>query len=308
MASKGSTSADRVWEIIETVGIAMLTTSFPGGLRARPVEARPERDAGLIWFVTDLRSGKEHEIEAEHDVGLVFIDAKAKAYLSITARAEVRQDHAKAAEIWKRTDNMWWSGPDDPNVRVLRVQPLTAELWDGPASAAVAAFEFAKARITGAKPNLGENRKVTVRMARTTAPRKSSVAAQKRPSTAYRIIWKAIRARKQIVCSYKNRPREVFPHILGYKASGEAAVFMYQVGCESSQQLPPGGDWRCFDLDGIADIQVREGSWRGGSRHRQAQTCIQFVDVDVNVPETLTRPQPLAFGSPALRPPRQPGE
>jgi len=308
MASKGSTSADRVWEIIETVGIAMLTTSFPGGLRARPVEARPERDAGLIWFVTDLRSGKEHEIEAEHDVGLVFIDAKAKAYLSITARAEVRQDHAKAAEIWKRTDNMWWSGPDDPNVRVLRVQPLTAELWDGPASAAVAAFEFAKARITGAKPNLGENRKVTVRMARTTAPRKSSVAAQKRPSTAYRIIWKAIRARKRIVCSYKNRPREVFPHILGYKASGEEAVFMFQVGGESSQPLPPGGDWRCFDLDGIADIQVREGSWRGGSRHRQAQTCIQFVDVDVNVPETLTRPQPLAFGSPALRPPRQPGE
>jgi general stress protein 26 len=308
MASKGSTSADRVWEIIETVGIAMLTTSFPGGLRARPVEARPERDAGLIWFVTDLRSGKEHEIEAEHDVGLVFIDAKAKAYLSITARAEVRQDHAKAAEIWKRTDNMWWSGPDDPNVRVLRVQPLTAELWDGPASAAVVAFEFAKARITGAKPNLGENRKVTVRMARTTAPRKSSVAAQKRPSTAYRIIWKAIRARKQIVCSYKNRPREVFPHILGYKASGEEAVFMFQVGGESSQPLPPGGDWRCFDLDGIADIQVREGSWRGGSRHRQAQTCIQFVDVDVNVPETLTRPQPLAFGSPALRPPRQPGE
>ena len=308
MASKGSTSADRVWEIIETVGIAMLTTSFPGGLRARPVEARPERDAGLIWFVTDLRSGKEHEIEAEHDVGLVFIDAKAKAYLSITARAEVRRDHAKAAEIWKRTDNMWWSGPDDPNVCVLRVQPLTAELWDGPASAAVAAFEFAKARITGAKPNLGENRKVTVRMARTTAPRKSSVAAQKRPSTAYRIIWKAIRARKQIVCSYKNRPREVFPHILGYKASGEEAVFMFQVGGESSQPLPPGGDWRCFDLDGIADIQVREGSWRGGSRHRQAQTCIQFVDVDVNVPETLTRPQPLAFGSPALRPPRQPGE
>jgi len=308
MARKISTSADRVWEIIETVGIAMLTTSFPGGLRARPVEARPDRDAGLIWFVTDLRSGKEHEIEAEHDVGLVFIDAKAKAYLSITARAEVRQDHAKAAEIWKRTDNMWWSGPDDPNVRVLRVQPLTAELWDGPASAAVAAFEFAKARITGAKPNLGENRKVTVRMARTTAPRKSSVAAQKRPSTAYRIIWKAIRARKQIVCSYKNRPREVFPHILGYKASGEEAVFMFQVGGESSQPLPPGGDWRCFDLDGIADIQVREGSWRGGSRHRQAQTCIQFVDVDVNVPETLTRPQPLAFGSPALRPPRQPGE
>jgi hypothetical protein len=44
----------------------------------------------------------------------------------------------------------------------LRVTPITAELWDGPASKAVTAFEFAKARLTGAKPNLGENRKVTV--------------------------------------------------------------------------------------------------------------------------------------------------
>ena len=154
----------RVWDLIEHIGICMLTTRFVGGLRARPLEARPDRDAGLIWFVTDLRSGKEHEIGIEHDVGLVFIDPKEKAYLSITARAEVRRDPGKAAAIWKSTDNMWWNGPDDPNVCVLRLEPLVAELWDGPASKAVAAYEFAKARLTGEKPNLGENRKVTVKM------------------------------------------------------------------------------------------------------------------------------------------------
>jgi hypothetical protein len=47
---------------------------------------------------------------------------------------------------------------------VLRVVLLTAELWDGPASKAVAALEFLKARITGEPPNLGENRKITVPM------------------------------------------------------------------------------------------------------------------------------------------------
>jgi hypothetical protein len=57
---------------------------------------------------------------------------------------------------------VWWSGPDDPNVRVLRIEPRLAELWDGPSSSIVAAFEFAKARLTGDKPDLGENRKVTV--------------------------------------------------------------------------------------------------------------------------------------------------
>jgi general stress protein 26 len=160
----GRDNIDRVWNIIERVGVCLLTTHSPDGLRARPLESRPDRKAGVIWFVTDSRSAKEHEIEAEHDVGLVFVDADAKAYLSITARAEAQRDHAKAAAIWKSTDNMWWQGPDDPNVCVLRVTPLVAELWDGPASKAVAVFEFVKATLTGAKPNLGENRKVTVSM------------------------------------------------------------------------------------------------------------------------------------------------
>jgi general stress protein 26 len=164
MTAHASNDSERVWDIVEKVGICMLTTSFEGGLRSRPLEARRDREAGLLWFVTDFRSGKEREIETEHDVGLVFIDARDKTYLSITARAEVLRDHEKAAQIWKSTDDAWWNGPQDPNVCVLRVRPVIAELWDGPSNAAVAAFELAKARLTGEKPNLGENRKVTVEL------------------------------------------------------------------------------------------------------------------------------------------------
>lgn len=35
---------ERVWDIIEKVSVCMLTTQFGGGLRARPVEARPVAD------------------------------------------------------------------------------------------------------------------------------------------------------------------------------------------------------------------------------------------------------------------------
>ena len=154
----------RIWDIIEKVGVCMLTTRAPRGLRARPVEARPDRTSGLIWFVTDVRGTKDDEIEANADVGLTFIHHADKAYLSITGRAAVIEDHARAAAIWANTDDVWWSGPDDPNVRVLRVAPQLAELWDGPSSTVVAAYEFAKARLTGAPPDLGENRKQTVRL------------------------------------------------------------------------------------------------------------------------------------------------
>jgi general stress protein 26 len=156
---------DRVWDIIEKVSVCMLTTQFVGGLRARPLEARPDRDAGLIFFVTDIHSAKEDEIEATPDVGLVFVDSSDKAYLSITGRASVVRDADKIKAAWRKTDEVWWpGGPDNPDVCLLRIEPFTAELWDGPASAAVTAFEFAKARLTGAEPKLGENRKVTVKM------------------------------------------------------------------------------------------------------------------------------------------------
>src|SRR5690348_571632 len=156
---------ERVWDIVEKVSVCMLTTQFGGGLRARPVEARPDRNAGLIFFVTDLHSAKEDEIEATPDVGLVFIDSSEKAYLSITGRAYLVSDSEKTKAVWQKTDEVWWpGGPNDPNVCLLRIEPLIAELWDGPASAAITAFEFAKARLTGAEPNLGENRKVTVKM------------------------------------------------------------------------------------------------------------------------------------------------
>ena len=85
----------RVWDIIEKVGDCMLTTQFAHGLRARPIEARIDRDAGLIFFVTDVHSAKHDEIDTAPNVGLVFIDPKDKAYLSITGRARVIRDVAK---------------------------------------------------------------------------------------------------------------------------------------------------------------------------------------------------------------------
>jgi general stress protein 26 len=156
----------RVWDIVDKVGVGMLTTRFPGGLRSRPVEPRLDRDAGLIRIVTDARSLKDNEIERSPEVGLVVISTDDKAYLSITGRAAVTRDAAMAKKIWHKTDDMWWpGGPDDPNVRVIVLTPSLAELWDGPSSSMVAAYEIAKAKVTGEKPNLGENRKKTVPLA-----------------------------------------------------------------------------------------------------------------------------------------------
>jgi hypothetical protein len=123
------------------------------------------------------------------------------------------------------------------------------------------------------------------------------------PSQDYKFIWQAVRRRQPIAFLYTGKPRTACPIVLGYSANGREALSAFQVAGETSggRALP---QWRCFYLDGIGELETAQSAWREGDSHRQPQTCVRFVDVDANIPETLTRPEPLPFGSPQLRPPR----
>lgn len=56
---------------------------------------------------------------------------------------------------------MWFpDGPDDSAIALIEVRVETAEYWDSPSSAMVYAYGYAKARLTGTPPDLGENETV----------------------------------------------------------------------------------------------------------------------------------------------------
>ena len=109
-AMSHATELDRVWQIIEKVGVCMLTTRFEGGLRARPLEARPDRKSDRLLFVTDVSSAKRDEADRWPEVGLVFLDAADKAYLSITGKAQIVDDPDLRAAAWRKNDVVWWPG------------------------------------------------------------------------------------------------------------------------------------------------------------------------------------------------------
>jgi general stress protein 26 len=96
---KGEDDAGRIWDIVERVGVCMLTTRGSRGLRARPLEARPDRNAKTIWFITDVRSSKEEEIAVDNEIGLVFIDKDESVYLAIAACAEEVRDRDVAFDL-----------------------------------------------------------------------------------------------------------------------------------------------------------------------------------------------------------------
>jgi hypothetical protein len=116
------------------------------------------------------------------------------------------------------------------------------------------------------------------------------VTGKATPSSTYRLFAEAVRQRKQIVCRYRGYRREVCPIILGHKKSGAEASLTFQFGGESGSGLPRGGEWRCLLLAEASDVELRDGPWRSGSSHRQPQSCVEIVDLDVN-PESPYSPR-----------------
>lgn len=90
-----------------------------------------------------------------------------------------------------------------------------------------------------------------------------------------------MRRRKQILCRYNGRPRQLCPIILGH-TDGQEVVLTYQFAGESSNPLPRGGQWKCLHLSKVRDAQLRDGPWYAGDKHMQRQSCVEIVDLDVN--------------------------
>ena len=103
------------------------------------------------------------------------------------------------------------------------------------------------------------------------------------PSETYRIIRDAILNERQITCIYQGHRRELCPHIVGW-TSGSERLLAWQFGGETgSGVLPRGGAWKCLDVGGMTKVETRDGAWHGGSSHQTQQTCVQTIDLDINV-------------------------
>ena len=121
----------------------------------------PDRDEDAIYFLTDVNGVKDDQIDEFPIVTLAFADTGGNKYLSITGKAKVTNDRAKIKELWTPDNKAFWDSENDPAIRLITVTPDDAELWDSPGKI-VSTVKMLTAAVTGAKVELGNNRKVTM--------------------------------------------------------------------------------------------------------------------------------------------------
>lgn len=146
-ATADSDDRKQVWNAAEGK-TSMLVTRAGTGLHARPMSAILRPDDGLIWFLSDVDTGKLDEIEADPGVAVTFSDG-GKTHVAIHGAAIVIDDRTVIENLWSApADAFYPEGAADPRIRAIRVEPSEAELWESPGRL-LALFRMAAAVATG---------------------------------------------------------------------------------------------------------------------------------------------------------------
>ncbi len=153
---------NKVWEMIKDIRIAQLVTHAQDGmLHARPMAALNKGFDGKLWFYTVESAPKITEIQINPRVLLAYSDPSKQAYISVQGMAEVTNDRRLIDEFWIEAARMWFpKGKDDPTIRLLSVDVVSAEYWDSASNTFSMLYSYTVARLTGQTPDMGENRKV----------------------------------------------------------------------------------------------------------------------------------------------------
>ncbi len=154
---------NKLGELIKDIRVAMLTTvEADGTLHARPLAALNYSSDENLWFFVQIDSAKVSEVDHDARVSVTFSNPSTNSYVAIVGTAQILRDPAKAKELWTPFARAWFpAGLDDPELALLKVRMERAEYWTSPGKA-LYLFGVAKAALTGRRPNIGEDHKLTM--------------------------------------------------------------------------------------------------------------------------------------------------
>ncbi len=140
-----------VAKLVERAHMCMLTTMTEDGKHvSRPMALQDLEFDGDLWFFTHEDSPKVREVRAAPEVNVSFSNSKQSEWTSISGRAEVVHDRAKAEELWSPLLKAWFEdGLDTPGLTLLKVHADTAEYWESSSSKVVRLIGAARAAATG---------------------------------------------------------------------------------------------------------------------------------------------------------------
>ncbi len=156
------TSADATIKLRELIGdqrVVMLSSIAPSGeIHSRPITLCEVADDGRLWFFVSDNADWVLGLTSEGPVNVAVANDDDQSWVSVAGRASVHHDKATIDRLWSPAASVFFpGGKDDPNLRLLAVDPQTADYWDAPSGRLQQLAIMAMGKVSSERPDLGES-------------------------------------------------------------------------------------------------------------------------------------------------------
>jgi general stress protein 26 len=161
---------DELYELIDKMEIALLTTQRPDGLLVtRPMATQDRGPDADLWFVTNIETDKVVEIRTHPQVNLGYYNQKTREWVSVSGMAKISQDRQRIRELHQPDWRAWFEdeggnrdgGPDDPRLALIFVNALAVHYMKAKHSRPGTLFEIVRGVLTGDEPDIGREEHLT---------------------------------------------------------------------------------------------------------------------------------------------------
>lgn len=142
-------------EMVDKIKIAMFATNLTKKpISVAPMYTKRVDESGNLWFLSSVNSDHNENILRDADCQLLFSDGGSD-FLSVYGSSEIINDRDTVKSLYKKVDNAYFDGDDDPQIRAIKFSPQEAAYWSADGNKLVTLFKMGVAAVTGKGQDLG---------------------------------------------------------------------------------------------------------------------------------------------------------
>jgi len=156
---------NKLYELIDNLEIAMMTTRRPDGhLESRAMATQKRASGADIWFVTADVTAKLRDLDNDPHVNVSYYKDRTREWISVSGIATVSRERDKIRELYASDWAAWFPDegdprhgtPDDPRMVLIGVDIHAAVFLEVDKPQPVVLYEIAKGWLTGTDPDIGK--------------------------------------------------------------------------------------------------------------------------------------------------------
>ena len=121
---------EKFWKALKSDMTVMLGVQGVEHDKTQPMTAQLLDDSDYIWFFTTKDNGLVANMRQNDRAVATFASKGHELFATIDGRLELDNDRGTIDRLWSPFAAAWYEGgKDDPNLQLIRLDPVSAQIW-----------------------------------------------------------------------------------------------------------------------------------------------------------------------------------